>query len=157
MTKVVTLLLLMSPVLSFAQSSTTQAFHEDHEDAFVLFFYRNTLKMLNQDDNPDFIEIIKDIDKMKFIRVNKLEEGLKKEDYNQLVKDYYDEDFEDLMTMRHEGMNVNAYIQEDDGVTTGIVILMQDDQTISILDIKGTVPISKMATIITKVQNYKNN
>ena len=147
----------MCPALSFAQSSTTQDFHEDHENAFVLFFYSNTLKMLNQTDDPEFAELIKDIDKMKFIRVDKLEEGLNKDDYNELVESYYDEDFEDLMTMRHEGMNVNAYIQEDDGETTGIVILMQDDTTISILDIKGAIPISKMASLISKVKQYNND
>ena len=118
------------PILSIAQSKTTKAFNEDHEDAFTLFFYSNTLKMLNQDDNPEFEELIKDIDKMKFIRVDKAKENVGKDEYKELVADYYDEDFEDLMTMRHEGMNVNAYIKEDDGVTTGIILLMQDDESL---------------------------
>ena len=112
--------------------------------------------MLNQDDNPEFEELIRDIEKMKFVRVNKSDAGLDKDDYNELVEDFYDDDFEDLMNMRHEGMNVNAYIQEDDGVTTGIVMLMDDDESISILDIKGAVPLSKMASLLSKVQNYIN-
>ncbi|QSE96083.1 DUF4252 domain-containing protein [Fulvivirga lutea] len=154
MMKTLTLLLLALPVICFSQSKTTKAFHDDHEDAFVLFFYSNTLKMLNQDDNPEFEELIKDIDKMKFIRVDKAAENVDKDDYKELVASYYDEDFEDLMTMRHEGMNVNAYIQEEDGVTTGIVLLMQDNESLSILDIKGSVAISKLATLISKVQNF---
>lgn len=148
-----TLIALISS-LTFGQSKTTQEFHEDHEDAFVLFFYSNTLKMLNQDDNPEFEELIKDIEKMKFIRVNKSQ--LDEDTFGDLQEDYYDDDFEDLMTMRHEGMNVKAYIQEDDGVTTGIVMLMQDDETLSILDIKGAVPLSKMANIISKVRDFDN-
>ncbi|MEQ8927720.1 MAG: DUF4252 domain-containing protein [Fulvivirga sp.] len=154
MIKTLTILLLALPVFCLSQSKTTKEFHEDHEDAFVLFFYSNTLKMLNQDDNPEFEELIKDIDKMKFIRVDKAAENVGKDDYKELVASYYDEDFEDLMTMRHEGMNVNAYIQEDDGVTTGIVLLMQDEESLSILDIKGSVAISKLATLISKVQNF---
>ena len=156
MNKIFTLLLLTIFSSSFAQSRTTQEFHKDHEDAFVLFFYSNTLKMLNQDDNPEFEELIRDIEKMKFVRVNKSDAGLDKDDYNELVEDFYDDDFEDLMNMRHEGMNVNAYIQEDDGVTTGIVMLMDDDESISILDIKGAVPLSKMASLLSKVQNFIN-
>lgn len=147
-------LLVLMPLFSHAQSETTQAFHKEHDDAFVLFFYSNTLKMLNQDDNPEFEELIKDIDKMKLVRVNKEEANLDNEDYQDLVQSFYDEDFEDLMTMRHEGMNVSAYIQEDEGVTTGVVMLMQDDESVSILDIKGSVPLSKMASLISKVQNF---
>lgn len=154
MYRLIIFLLAFTPIFGYAQSKTTQAFHKQHEDAFVLFFYSNTLKMLNQDDNPEFEELIRDIEKMKFVRVNIAEAGLDKDDYNDLVEDFYDDDFEDLMTMRHEGMNVSAYIQEDDGVTTGIVMLMQDDESISILDIKGAVPLNKMASLISKVQNY---
>ncbi len=156
MKRILIVLFLMCPFFGYSQSKTTQSFHKDHEDAFVLFFYSNTLKMLNQDDNPEFEELIKDIDKMKLVRVNKADYDLDKSDYKDLVDGYYDEDFEDLMTMRHEGMNVNAYIQEDDGVTTGIVMLMQDEESISVLDIKGAVPLSKLATVISKVQDFNN-
>lgn len=153
MKKLILPLLLIS-FWGYSQSRTTQDFHDDHENAFVLFFYSNTLKMLNQDNNAEFEELIKDIDKMKFLRVNKAAEGLDDGDFKGLKEDYYDDDFEDLMTMRHEGMNVNVYIKEDDGVTEGIVMLMQDDESISILDIKGAVPIGKMANLISRVQDF---
>ncbi|MTI41389.1 DUF4252 domain-containing protein [Fulvivirga lutimaris] len=152
MKRIIVFLIVMSPLLGVAQSKTTQSFHKDHEDAFVLFFYSNTLKMLNQTDDPEFAEMIKQIEKMKFVRVDKKADDFDKDDYNDLVDDYKDEDFEDLMTMRHEGMNVNAYIQEDDGVTTGIVMLMQDDESVSVLDIKGSIPLNKIGSIISKVK-----
>jgi hypothetical protein len=154
MKKLVVLLAFLMPLLASAQSRTTQAFHKDHEDAFVLFFYSNTLKMLNQTDDPEFAEMIKQIEKMKFVRVNRKDDGFDKEDYTDLVEDYKGEDFEDLMTMRHEGMNVNAYIQEKDGVTTGIVMLMQDDESVSVLDIKGSIPLNKIGSILSKVQDF---
>lgn len=152
MKKIVVLLIVLVPLIASAQSKTTQSFHKDHEDAFVLFFYSNTLKMLNQTDDPEFAEMIKQIEKMKFVRVDKKAENFDKEDYDDLVEDYRDEDFEDLMTMRHEGMNVNAYIQERDGVTTGIVMLMQDDESVSVLDIKGSIPLNKIGSILSKVK-----
>ncbi|MEQ9165743.1 MAG: DUF4252 domain-containing protein [Fulvivirga sp.] len=152
MNRIIVFLIVMSPLLGVAQSKTTQAFHKDHEDAFVLFFYSNTLKMLNQTDDPEFAEMIKQIEKMKFVRVDKKADGFDKDDYNDLIEDYQDEDFEDLMTMRHEGMNVNAYIQERDGVTTGVVMLMQDDETVSVLDIKGSIPLNKIGSILSKVR-----
>ena len=150
------ILFALTPTVMMAQSKTTQEFHKDHEEAFVLFFYSNTLKMLNQDDNPEFAELIKDIDKMKFIRVNKQESDLDDDAFSDLEEDFHDDNFEDLMTMRHEGMNVKAYIQEDDGVTTGIVMLMQDDESLSILDVKGAVPLNKLASLIQRVRDFDN-
>ncbi len=152
MKRFIVFLAVLMPLMASAQSKTTQSFHKDHEDAFVLFFYSNTLKMLNQTDDPEFAEMIKQIEKMKFIRVDKKADDFDSEDYAEMVEDYRDEDFEDLMTMRHEGMNVNAYIQENNGVTTGIVMLMQDDESVSVLDIKGSIPLNKIGSIISKVQ-----
>lgn len=150
---ILTLAFLFFQVSTFAQSETTKAFAEKHDDAFTLFFYNNTLKMLNQENNEEFEALIKDIDKMKFIRVNKKENKLTDTDFKKMVDEYHDEDFEDLMTMSHEGMNINVYIQEEDGVTTGLVLLMNDSESFSILDIKGKVPLNKLANLISKVQD----
>lgn len=148
---VITLFALSLP--GMAQSKTTRAFSEKYDNAFTLFFYNNTLKMLNQENNAEFEALIKDIDKMKFIRVSKKEHDFSDEDFKQIIADYHEENFEDLMTMRHEGMNINVFIQEDDGVTTGLVLLMNDSETFSILDIKGKVPLNQLATLISKVQD----
>ena len=155
MKKFILYILAAVPLLGSAQSKTTQRFHEEHEGAFVLFFYNNTLKMLNMEDNAEFDELIKDIDKMKFIRVDKGERGIERSDFQDLVNEYHDEDFEDLMTMRHEGMNVDVYIKEKGGVTSGLVLLMDDDESLSILDIKGQVPLNKLANLISSVQEMK--
>lgn len=136
----------------FAQSKTTQAFSEKYDNAFTLFFYNNTLSMLNQDNNEEFEMLIKDIDKMKLVRVSKAETKFSDEDLKNIVADYHDDDFEDLMNMRHKGMNINVYIQEDDGVTTGLVLLMNDPDNFSILDIEGKVPLNKLGNLISRVQ-----
>lgn len=109
--------------------------------------------MLNQDNNPEFDALIKDIDKMKFIRVSKKERNITDEDVSRMVEEYRDEDFEDLMTMRHEGMNINVYIQEGKGVTTGLVLLMSDEESFSILDVQGKVPLNQLANLISKVKS----
>lgn len=136
----------------FAQSNTTKKYSEKYTGAFTLFFYNNTLKMLNQDNNEEFEALVKDIDKMKFMRVDKKENNISDKDFKTMMADYRDENFEDMMTMRHEGMNINVYIQEDDGMTTGLVLLMNDSTTLSILDIKGKVPLNKLANLISRVQ-----
>jgi len=153
MKKVLFIMLLALPALSLAQSKTTNSLSEKYDDAFTLFFYNNTLHMLNQGDDEDFAELIKDIDKMKFLRISKKENDISNSEVTDLITKYKGEDFEDLMTMRHEGMNVQVYIQEDDGVTTGLVFLMTDDESLSVLDVKGKVPMNQLANLISKVKS----
>lgn len=147
------LTLLALPFLSDAQSKTTKSLSEKYDNAFTLFFYNNTLNMLNQTNDEDFEALIKDIDKMKFLRIGKAENKITNAEIADLVAEYRDEKFEDLMTMSHEGMKVNVYIQEADGVTTGLVLLMSDDESLSVLDIKGKVPMNQLANLISKVQS----
>ena len=153
MKKLFILILITLPLLSVAQSKTTKSLQEKYDDAFGLFFYNNTLNMLNQTDDEDFAELIKDIDKMKFLRIDRKTNAIEQSEISALIADYKDEDFEDLMTMRHEGMNVQVYIQEDDGVTTGLVFVMTDNESLSVLDVKGKVPMNQLANLISKVKS----
>ena len=153
MKKLFILTLISLPLLTVAQSKTTKSLQEKYDDAFGLFFYNNTLNMLNQTDDEDFAELIKDIDKMKFLRIDRKTNAIEQSEISALIADYKDEDFEDLMTMRHEGMNVQVYIQEDDGVTTGLVFVMTDNESLSVLDVKGKVPMNQLANLISKVKS----
>lgn len=153
MKKLLTLVLIALPLLTVAQSKTTKSLQDKYDDAFGLFFYNNTLNMLNQTDDEDFAELIKDIDKMKFLRIDRKANKIEQSEIKDLIADYKDEDFEDLMTMRHEGMNVQVYVQEDDGVTTGLVFVMTDDESLSVLDVKGKVPMNQLANLISKVKS----
>ncbi len=134
-----------------AQTETTDGFHEKHEDAFSLFFYKNTLRMLNMQDSEEFAELIRDIEKMKFLRIDR--SGLSKDEYTELVNSYHKESFEDLMTMRSQGANLNVFIKEKDKITRGLVILMEDEENFSILDIKGAVPLQRIAELVSKLQS----
>ena len=57
------------------------------------------------------------------------------------------------MTMRHQGANLNVFIKEKNETTTGLVILMEDDENFSILDIKGAVPLQRIAELVSKLQS----
>lgn len=152
MKKLALLSIILVPLMALGQSKTTKSLEEKYEDAFGLFFYNNTLNMLNQTDDEDFAELIKDIDKMKFLRISRKENKITQAQITDLIADYKAEDFEDLMTMRYEGMNVQVYIQEDDKVTTGLVFIMSDEESLSVLDVKGAVPMSQLANLISKVK-----
>lgn len=135
-----------------AQSHTTQTLHKKYDDAFYLYFYENTLRMINQDDNPEFTSLIDNIEKMKFLRLDE-KDGFSLSEYPGLLDGYKDESFEELMTMRQDGSNINVLIKEKDKVTLGLVMLIRDENSLSILDIKGSVPLNQLVSLYDKVKN----
>lgn len=147
------LLAVLACITSQAQTKTTQDFHEKHEDATALFFYRNTIRMLAQLMNEERVDdIVKEIERMKFLTIEKSEDFLSNE-YTSLVESYEEESFEDLMNMRSDGMNMNVMIHEEAQVTKGLVVLIDDEENFMILDVEGAVPLDKIAELITYVQS----
>lgn len=127
-----------------AQSKTTQALHDANKDAMALFFYKNTLRMINQTESKEFDELIKDIEKMKFLIVNKAESNLGAANFKALVINYKKEGYEEIMTSRFEGRNFDIYLKEKNGKTTGTIVLVNDPTDLYVLDILGSVPVNKV-------------
>lgn len=119
---------------AFAQSKTTQALQDENKDAFSLFFYQNTLRMLNQTEDKEFDELIKDIEKMKFLMIKK-DANFSSVDYKKLVSSYKNESFEEIMTSRYEGKNLDIYLKEGKG--RGMIVLVNDSTNLFVLDIVG--------------------
>ena len=147
-------LLIFGSLQAMAQSKTTNDLSNKYENAFTLFFYQNTLQMINQADNEEFAALIENIEKMKFLRIGKEAHNFTEQDYSQLVSSYQNEAFEELMTMRHEGMDINVFIKEKKGITEGLVVLMEDGESVSVLDIKGSVPLNQIATLASRMSEF---
>jgi len=151
------LLIFICPFASFGQSETIQELHKKYDDAFVMFFYKNTLNMLNMQDSKEFEVLINGIDKMKLLRINKTDNDFTKDQYKQLVKDYRSEDFEELMSVRQQEMNINAYIKESGGKTKGIVILLNEAENLTVLDIKGSIPLDKIGELAKYADDFSDS
>jgi hypothetical protein len=130
-----------------AQSKTTEALHKKHSEALSLFFYNNTLRMVNQIDDKEFDELIKDIEKMKFLMIKK--EDFVKNDYKKLISDYKAEAFEEMMTSRHDGKNFDIYIKE--GKTKGMIVTVNDSTNLYVLDIVGSIPLNKVTKLFSTI------
>ena len=136
------LILLFGSTLAFGQTKTTTALDEKYE-GLSLYFYKNTLRMLNQTDDKEFDELIKDIEKMKFLMIDKNESKFSKEDYNKLLAGYISESYEEMMTSRFEGRNFDIYLREKDGDVKGTIILANDSTSLFVLDIIGKIALDK--------------
>ena len=142
-------LLLIGPVALRAQSTTTEALSKKHSDALALFFYNNTLRMLNQSEDREFDELIRDIQKMRFLMIRKDDASFGDSDYRRLVSDYKAEAFEEVMTSRHEGKSFDVYLKEKDGKTSGMLVLINDAKNLYVLDILGRIALDKVTKLYT--------
>ncbi|NJN42339.1 MAG: DUF4252 domain-containing protein [Flammeovirgaceae bacterium] len=139
--------LMLVPTLVSAQTETTNSLQEKYEGSFTLFFYNNTLKMLNQQDNADFDILVKDIEKMKFLMINKEDKGFGNTEYKSLVKGYEGESYESIMTSRFDGRNFDMFMREKNGDVKGTVILVNDSTNLYVLDILGKIPLEKAGSL----------
>src|SRR6187551_193410 len=95
-------------IAGFSQSKITDALQKKTEGSVrTLFFYHNTLSMFNQSDNKEFDELIKDIEKMKFLAIQKTTIFGDK-DYQKLLADYKKDSFDEGMTSRMDGRNFDV-------------------------------------------------
>lgn len=141
-----TLAFLSIAVALVAQSKTTETLHKKHEDALSLFFYNNTLRMLNQSDDKAFDELIKDIQKMKFLMIDKTTNFTSAE-YKKLTSGYKSEQFEEIMTSRYQGKNFDIFLKDKSGKTEGVVVLVNDSSSLYVLDIVGSIALDKVTTL----------
>jgi hypothetical protein len=143
MKSIFTILFVFAILSLHAQSKTTEALAKKY-DAQSFFFYNNTLRMLNQAEDPAFDDIIKDIEKMKFLMIKK---NAKSVAYKQVVSDYKAEAFEEVMTSRHEGKNFDVFLKEKDKKTTGMLVLINDSSNLFVLDIVGSIALNKITSL----------
>ena len=137
--------LLFVPPLLFAQSKTTQKLEERYKDSFKLFFYNNTLRMINQQGDPEFDELIKGIEKMKFLIIHKKGASI---DYKSVVSEYKKESFEAIMTSRHQGKSFDIFVQQEaEKKPKSMLVLVNDDDNFFVLDIKGYIPFDKVTKL----------
>lgn len=134
---------------SNAQSKTTENLHKQNDEALALYFYNNTLRMLNQTEDKEFDALIKDIEKLKFLMIDKQKFGAS--DYKKLVSNYKAESFEEIMSSRHEGRNFDVYLKEQGGKTQGMIVTVNDSSKLFVLDIVGSIALDKVTKFFSKL------
>jgi hypothetical protein len=139
-------LLLTGTVLARAQSKTTEALEKKY-NAMAFFFYNNTLRMLNQQEDKAFDELIRNIEKMKFLMIKKTAETMNAESYKKVVGDYKSESFEEIMTSRLDGKNFDIFVKEKDNKTKAMLVLVNDEKNLYVLDIIGSIALNKVTEL----------
>lgn len=135
-----------------AQTQTTNDLASNYASR-TFFLYNNTLRMINQSGDQAFDELIKDIEKMKIVWINKTEKNFGVNQYKKLVNSYKAEKFEEIMSSKVEGKSFNAYIKEEKGDTKGIVVTVDDSENVYVLDIVGKVALNKITSLFSTLND----
>ncbi|MEP2668206.1 MAG: DUF4252 domain-containing protein [Cyclobacteriaceae bacterium] len=135
------------------QTETTIALNKRFDNALSLYFYKNTLRMLNQSESKEFDDLIKDIEKMKFLVIDKTSDSFGSADYKELTSGYKGEDYEEIMTSRFDGKNFDVMLNERNGTTKGMVILVNDSSSLYVLDILGRVELNKVTKLFREIDD----
>lgn len=143
-------LLVLSASSAWSQTKTTEALQKKHSDALALYFYNNTLRMLNQKEDPGFDELVRDIEKMKFLVIDK-NQDFGSSDYKKLVSSYKAEAFEEIMTSRFEGKNFDVFLKEANGKTQGMIVTVNDSTNLYVLDIVGSIALNKITSLFNTI------
>lgn len=147
---IVMLLAVLIALPSMAQTKTTENLHKRNKEALSLFFYNNTLRMLNQSDDVEFDDLIRDIEKMKFLMISK-DENFGMQEYKKLVSGYKSESFEEIMSSRYQGRNFDVFLKDKNGKTEGMVVTVNDSTNLYVLDIVGKIELNKVTKLFSTI------
>lgn len=144
------------PFTVSAQSKAMRQLVDEYPDARVIMIYHSSLNMLNMDDDPDFARMIRDIEKIKVLIIDK--EG---EDYNEktlpaLKSELSDTGFEKLMVVKSKDYDIGAYILEEDDDIEGFFFVMEEDDSLVAVDLVGSMPVSDIGQLMEKLQEAQD-
>lgn len=136
--------------LSIAQSGAMKNLVEEYPDATTFVIYHSHFTMLNQNNDPDIAALAATIDKIKVLTFDNFSSEAKKK----LVADIKEEGFESLMTIKHDGADIAAYIMEDDGNIEGYFLIVKSADNTMAIDVMGSPDAKQIGKIIDTVKNH---
>ncbi len=134
-----------------AQSELFKSLGTEYELGAELYFYASTLRMININRNPNFDEMVEDIEKMTFYQINEF--SIK--DIRAISNKFREEEgFEKLMSV--EGKEQTLYVLSKDDEEF-VALLKTEESTIAV-DILGMIRIEKIPELINSLSadNFLN-
>ena len=137
---ILSLFLTIFSLSSYAQNSAVTDFKENHEIALSLYFYPSTLRMVNIEQNPEFNEMIRQVKKARFFKIDS--GAVSKDDLKNLVVELTEDGFEEVMFVKNKNMDIKVWGLETKNPE--LVIISKSDEELMLLEINGMINIAKI-------------
>jgi len=141
----------------FGQSKSITRFRSDFKENTNMFFYSSTLKMLNTDNNPELADILNGIDEIRVLNYNKADQKFNGEDITGLKNSLKKEEFNTIMMINEKGNSINLFSREKHGKTVGFVAVVENRETLVLIDLIGTIDVKKFMELKQKLDTHIGN
>lgn len=103
------------------------------------------------DEDPEAKRLLK---KITQLRILTMDHGnlVSQQEYNQLVKNIKQEDFEDLFMVKEEGKNLQFLIREKGEMITDVLLLISGDEEFVLLSLEGLLKFSDLNDLNIEVE-----
>jgi len=137
-------LLIHSSLESLAQNSVVTDFKENHATALSLYFYPSTLRMVNLEKNQDFNDMIRDVKKARFFRMDSA--AVSNEDLREFTASLTKDGFEEIMFMKNKEMDLRIFGVEKR--TPETIIISKNQHEVMVLEVNGMINVAKIPKIM---------
>jgi len=145
-------LTLMSSYSVFAQSVTVSEFVEKHQPSASFYLYPSTLRMINRENNPDYQQLVRNIDKLSFLTFDKNSANLASNSVNQLLNSLREEAYQELMSFKDAGNQVYVYAKGDS--PEAYVSMVDNEGTLMLFDVEGSPDLSALLRLVQSDFNF---
>lgn len=122
---------------SFSQSRTVQNFVET-ADGYNIYLYQSLIRVLNQDANPDFNMLIKDLDHLRFLTTDSVGTSAKST-FSELDTGIQSEGYESIMSFDNKDYKCHIYELEDNGGQSSWVATLFMEGRAGLIEMRGSV------------------
>lgn len=137
--KTIKVCLLLIACLAFnslsAQLKPLEDFLKKYPEVKEYYIYQSTLRMLNQQQDPDFDRLIKNLKKINAYVYDEAK-GVSKEEFKKMLGQLEDDEFEILLVYRAEGYLVRVF-GRDRGANSKYVLAMLGESNFALVEMDG--------------------
>jgi len=149
------ILFAVTPV--FGQSKSITRFRSDFKENTNMFFYSSTLKMLNTENNPELASMLKDIEEIRVLNYDKAAREFNAGDVSELKSALREEKYNDIMLVNENGNSINLYSREKQGKTVGFVAIVENRESLILIDLIGSIDVKKFMELKQKLDRQTVN
>jgi hypothetical protein len=151
-TLLISTLTLFLSLSAFAQSKTVGRFTEKHQPSASFYLYPSTLRMINRENNPDYQQLVRHIEKVSFLTYEKSAQAINKTKIKTLQQELAGEQYEELMSFRDAGNQIYIYAKGDD--PEAYVSLVDNVETLMLFDLQGAPDLPSLMKLVQSDFNF---
>ncbi len=136
----ISILLLLISFCGFSQNSAVTDFKETHGTALALYFYPSTLRMINIERNKEFDDMIRDIRKARFFRMDS--GAVSSQELAEFTSELKNCGFEEVMFIKNKEMDVRVLGLEKR--RPEFVIISKTKEEVMLLEVNGMINVAKL-------------